>query len=123
MNHSAGPPPFTPHNDRAPDGRDERRTLAERLLAFPWDDWGTEEAQRVWPELVAVVEKAAPAQQNALAIMRREGFVFTTPLGKPDEERTEAERWEKLAFTLYTTLCEIDTKTQALERRLDEAEE
>lgn len=42
-----------------------------------------------------------PIQQGTLAMLRREGFVFTTPLH-------ESQGWEKLAFTLYTTICEVD---------------
>jgi hypothetical protein len=71
-------------------------------------------------EVCAVVGAAEGKQQEALAICRRHGFVFETPLDKPDEERTGAERWEKLAFTFYTTLCEIDVPVQSLARRMDE---
>ena len=74
-----------------------------------------DELIRLQPEVCAVVEadaKVPEAQEEALAIIRRHGFVFETPLDKPDEERTEAERWEKLAFTLYTTLCELDAHSR-----------
>lgn len=50
-----------------------------------------------------------PIQQFTLGAMESNGFVFATPLDKPDSERTEAERWEKLAFTIYSRLCEVDS--------------
>lgn len=57
-------------------------------------------------EFIAWLE---PMQQRTVAMIRREGFVFETPLHKPDADRTDAERWEKLAFTLYSNICEIDS--------------
>lgn len=54
------------------------------------------------------LERIAQVQPDTLAMIEHNGFVFRTPLGKPDEDRTEAERWEKLAFSIYTRLCEVD---------------
>jgi hypothetical protein len=50
-------------------------------------------------EFIAWLE---PMQQGTVAMIRREGFVFETPL-------QESEGWEKLAFTLYSQICEIDS--------------
>jgi hypothetical protein len=51
--------------------------------------------------LTAVVEAIAEMQPKTLAMLRREGFKFETPLDLSDG-------WEKLAFTLYSTICEVD---------------
>jgi hypothetical protein len=48
------------------------------------------------------LEGIAEKQQNALRIIRENGFVFES-LGK------EPGNWQHLAFTLYTEICEIDT--------------
>jgi hypothetical protein len=52
--------------------------------------------------------------ERARSYFRREGFVFGTDVTKPSADRTEAERWEMLAFTLYTDLCEIASRAEAL---------
>jgi hypothetical protein len=54
----------------------------------------------------AVLRRIEPVQQGIVAMIRREGFVFETPLH-------ESEGWEKLAFTLYSTICEIDSWVRA----------
>ncbi len=66
------------------------------------------------------LECIAAQQPTTLAMIQRNGFVFATPLGKPDAERTDAERWEKLAFSIYTDLCIVDSVARAA---LDEAED
>jgi hypothetical protein len=60
-------------------------------------------------ELVGALQKVAEVQPGVLAMLRREEFVFDTPLDKPDVDRTLAERWEKLAFTLYSDICEANS--------------
>lgn len=55
------------------------------------------------------LEKIKTQQPKVLAYIALNGFKFATPLQKPDNERTEAERWEKLAFSIYSDLCEVDT--------------
>jgi hypothetical protein len=102
-------------------------TLAERLrkLYAPVGPTLADDDLRrhlIWMDVCAVVEKAEGKQAEALAIMEKHGFIFETPLHKPNEERTPVEMWEKLAFTLYTTLCEIDVPVMVLAKRLDEVE-
>lgn len=45
-------------------------------------------------------------------LLKKHGYVFGTPFDKPDAERTEAEWWEKLAFSLYTDLAQIAQKAE-----------
>lgn len=47
-------------------------------------------------------------QPESLEIIRTNGFVFASNIAKPLEELTEIERWEKLAFSLYTDLCKAE---------------
>lgn len=54
----------------------------------------------------------AQAQPDALEMIRRNNFVFQTPLGKLD--LTDAERWEKLAFSLYTDLASVSSRARHL---------
>ncbi len=64
-------------------------------------------------ELLLALERIAEWQPAVLETLRRNGVVFTTRLDKPDDERTEAERWEKIAFSIYTDLCEMDSIARA----------
>jgi len=48
----------------------------------------------------------AEIQPKVLAMIQREGFKFETPLHL-------SEGWEKLAFTLYSTICEVDAIARA----------
>lgn len=92
---------------------------------YPWEHLGDAEkdARRLVDGVFALVadrdrlagalEWIEPKQQEVLAMIERNGFVFRTPLDKPDNERTDAEQWEKLAFTLYSHLCEIDSGVRA----------
>jgi hypothetical protein len=65
------------------------------------------------------LQKVAEVQPGVLAMLQRSEFVFVTPLGKPDADRTPAEQWEKLAFTLYSTICEVDSiARQALKEEM-----
>jgi len=64
-------------------------------------------------DLKAALEEIAEAQQKTLAMIRREGFVFETPL-------QESTGWEKLAFTLYSTICEIDVEARQALAELEE---
>lgn len=54
------------------------------------------------------LRQIAGIQPFVVEYIRREGFIFYTPLDKPDAERNDAERWEKLAFSIYTDLCEVE---------------
>jgi hypothetical protein len=48
------------------------------------------------------LERIAQMQPETVDMLRRHGFVF-------DSIGTEPGNWQHLAFTLYTTICEIDT--------------
>ena len=72
-----------------------------------------EEAQERERQPREALRRISEQQPSTMAVLRKHGFVFDTPLGKPDEERTEAERWEKAAFTIYTDLCEVDSIARA----------
>ncbi|HUW11165.1 MAG TPA: hypothetical protein VM537_15655 [Anaerolineae bacterium] len=61
------------------------------------------------PDLLGACELAANRPSEVQAMMRREGFVID------DLE----DRWQKLAFTLYTYLAENATQAQAA---IDKAE-
>jgi hypothetical protein len=52
--------------------------------------------------LQEALEQTSQIQPRVLAMLRREGFKFETPLD-------QSEGWEKLAFTLYSTICEVDS--------------
>lgn len=54
------------------------------------------------------------AVQDSQRIMRDKGFVIDMDLSKPIEALTEAERWQKFAFTLYTKICVLDSTARAL---------
>jgi len=59
--------------------------------------------------LKAALEKNAVMLDHAQVIMRKHGFKFETPLHL-------SEGFEKLAFTFYSILCEVDSiARQALE--------
>lgn len=64
--------------------------------------------------LEGLAHRAIVLSEEALATLRKHGFVFNTPLGKPDAERSPAEMWEKLAFSFYTDLAEMWQKASAL---------
>lgn len=55
------------------------------------------------------LRQIAGIQPFVVEYIRREGFVFATPADKPDAKRTKAEMWEKLAFSIYTDLCEVES--------------
>lgn len=59
-------------------------------------------------DLEEALRRISGVQPRVLAMLRREGFVFETPLNK-------SEGWEKLAFTLYTTICEVDQIARIVE--------
>jgi hypothetical protein len=60
-----------------------------------------DEARALAEQYRAALEQVEPIQQRVLETLRREGFKFETPLHL-------SEGWEKLAFSLYSTLCEVD---------------
>lgn len=87
---------FKSYAEMSPDQRvayDLGRLSVEQRLA---------DAERALAKIQAV-------QPETVEMIRRHGFVFETPLDRPDEFRTEAERWEKLAFSIYMRLCEIES--------------
>lgn len=57
-----------------------------------------------------ILTEMAHARADALAMMEREGFRFTNVGVEP--QRNEAERWEKLAFTLYTEIAEMSSAAE-----------
>ena len=62
-------------------------------------------------DLKQALEKCRTFQPRALEICRKRGFVF----------RGKGGKWEKLAFTFYTDLCEIENLCRnALQLELDE---
>ncbi len=65
------------------------------------------------PALVEALRRISEWQPSVLETLRANGIVFRTALDKPDDERTDAERWEKVEFSLYTDLCEVDTQARA----------
>ena len=59
-------------------------------------------------ELIAALQKIEALQPAALAGMREHGYVFDRrPSSEPPV--TEADRWQDLAFWLYTDLCEANS--------------
>ena len=79
----------------------------ERLLTHS-ENLGTAllESRAEVERLLAALERIEPIQQKTLAMLRREGFKFETRLDLTDG-------WEKLAFTLYSTICEVDAIARA----------
>ncbi len=63
--------------------------------------------------LVEALKRISEWQPAVLETLRANGIVFRTALDKPDDERTDAERCEKVAFSIYTDLCEVDTQARA----------
>lgn len=64
-------------------------------------------------KLREALEKIKSVQPETVAMFRRREIVFATALGKPDDERTDAEMWEKIAFSIYSDLCEADALAAA----------
>ena len=61
------------------------------------------------PAMKALYDKARLCQPKAAQIMRDEEFVFEAFGGK----------WQKLAFTFYTDLCEFDFLAQQITKDLN----
>ncbi len=76
------------------------------------------EAARSTPAEPLDVERLTRAMDfdrvEALSIIEKHGFVFTTDLSKPIENRTDAERWEALAFRLYTMLLPSNRRSERI---------
>jgi hypothetical protein len=73
-------------------------------------------------EALELLDKFEQLQPKAIERLRAEGVVFTkSPLSNP--EITEAEKWEDIAFWLYTDLCEINRDVRQLKERLEEEKE
>lgn len=78
-----------------------------RAAAFMLDQAETIRQQQLG--LTNTLNDLSTIQPRVLAMLRREGFVFETPLHL-------MRGWEKLAFSLYTTICEVDARVrQAIE--------
>ncbi len=77
-----------------------------------------EAATRSTPAEPLDVERLTKAMDfdrvEALSIIEKHGFVFATDLSKPIESRTDAERWEALAFTLYTMLLPSNRRSERI---------
>jgi hypothetical protein len=50
---------------------------------------------------------------EAQALLQQHGFVFTVDLSAPIDALSNAGRWEKMAFTLYTLIAELADKERA----------
>jgi hypothetical protein len=75
--------------------------------------WLVDDARAAFGALLAenqqlrkVLEWIEPQQQQALAMIERNGFVF-------EDIGNEPGNWQHLAFTLYSKLCEIDSVARA----------
>lgn len=64
-------------------------------------------------QLTDALERIAEQQPDVLRMFEESGIVFATPFTKTVAERTDAERWEGLAFTVYSRLCEVDCIARA----------
>jgi hypothetical protein len=47
---------------------------------------------------------------EAQALLQKHGFKFTVDLAAPIDVLSNAGRWEKMAFTLYTLIAELADK-------------
>lgn len=65
------------------------------------------------PPVIAALKRIEALQPAALERFRREGVVFDkSPMSNP--KQTEAERWQDVAFWLYTDLCEANKICRSL---------
>ena len=62
---------------------------------------------------MSALEEIAKLQPRALAMIQANGFVFDVDLAAPPETLDELGRWQKLAFSLYTDLCEANSLARA----------
>lgn len=86
-------------NDRA----DEVAMLRSELAA----------KEETMAELTQALRTIKGIQPQALTTIIAHGFIFARDIAKPIEELDEVARWEKLAFTLYTDLCEVESLARA----------
>lgn len=63
--------------------------------------------------VTARLEQIRDLQPNAVAYLRRHGFVMDK-VGPLAEDATELDRWKVLAFSLYTDLVEASTVAESL---------
>ena len=56
---------------------------------------------------MSALERIRDLQPNAVAYIRRNGFVFDK-VGPLAEDASEVDRWKVLAFSLYTDLVEAN---------------
>lgn len=121
--------------------REEQARMAERLEAAErlatengrlaqthWDRAEAAERERQWlldrekhhesaaearvAELEEALRAAQALQPNRVQWFRDNGIVFNrVPLREPPEE--DGERWEQIAFSIYTDLCEVESIARA----------
>jgi len=63
-------------------------------------------------ELIQFARSAQAKQPAALFYFKRNGFVFDRNLSSPDLD--EVGRWQKLAFSLYSDLCELELNVRQM---------
>lgn len=78
---------------------------AARFSEREWRDKAYEKTAEV-VELEAALRRIAEQQPRVLAYIRREGFVF-------DGNLVDYTGWKKLAFSVYSDLCEVDSIARA----------
>ena len=68
-----------------------------------------ESMKPTYDELVEFARWAQKKQPEALEVWRKHGFVYNN-----DDMNDPIGRWQKLAFSHYTDLCEIESKVRHL---------
>jgi hypothetical protein len=61
-------------------------------------------------------------QPNAINIIRKHGFIFKTSLPtvfENPEGQKSSEEWEKLAFTFYSDVCDLDSRARQLKEDIE----
>jgi hypothetical protein len=81
-------------------GDDARAVIKDALLL-------KENAETERDEALKALEWAAGRQRHALRIIEENGFIF-------DDIGNEPGNWQHLAFTLYSELCEIESRIRPL---------
>lgn len=71
------------------------------------------EASVLLDEAEKALRETEAIQPKSLEMIVRHGFVFARDIAHPIAELDEVARWEKLAFSLYTDLCEANTLARA----------
>lgn len=95
------------------------REMVEAVTAGPWAAdaaliAAAPDLARKLADTIDALETIAALQPEALRIIRDNGFVFESALGK------EPGNWEHLAFSFYTSLCEAESIASPLLSRITE---